>query len=231
MAKKERIAKKDSFLKYKWEDGWIGIPRHILQDVILSDSQKILLAYIYWFGIRGCWEKDYDIGQRFGWDVKKTNRIVQSLLTKDKLYIKSPGSKYRTLWAKCHPSVQKAEYLLYMGKKWLKPPKGVLVEKRCSPRNGSVTTPRASKLLPQKCPSTDINKVINRDTKIEDTSPSPLPADGAGSGDASGGSMRDVYEKMQPQELLAAYESRPYDKTYIDRKCPELIEKARQMIA
>jgi hypothetical protein len=82
---------------------YLKIPYHILNIPGLKPSQKQLLAHIYGFGARGCWQSNRTLAKIFMVSPCTISRWLKDI--KDYIYIKNPSGFYRTLWAKAHPNV------------------------------------------------------------------------------------------------------------------------------
>ncbi len=91
--------------KKKAKKKYLHIPQHIMEISELKTAEKVLLAHIYSFGARGCWQSNKTLGKRF--DVAP--RTIKRRLSRIRkfIYIRSPRSRLRTFLAKSHPDVKK----------------------------------------------------------------------------------------------------------------------------
>jgi hypothetical protein len=149
----------------------IGIPRSVLDPL-----GKMILAHIYSFGKKGCFQSNETIAGRYGISERPVGDRIAAMKKADLVYVKFPQSPYRTLWAKQHPDVQKAVYLPY--RTWTIP-KAELEDgqKPTSPlrqncpsnntKNIHVTETKSSKSLRNKCPATntDTNTYTHTETR------------------------------------------------------------------
>lgn len=170
------------------KEPYLKIPYHILNLRDLGLCEKVLLAHIYSFGVKGCWQGNTTLGTMFFVKDRTISRWIAKLKKNGYLLWIHPKGRYRTLWAKSHPQIQKASTLSYMGE---------------SISKDAVINGRAEeKLLRQICPGgidtpsvlTTTNSCIQvghnwrhtNNTTIKETtkqtsappSPSPLPAGG-----------------------------------------------------
>jgi len=162
------------------------IPMHIFNIAGLSGDEKLLLAHIYSFGQKGCWQSNETLGKIFFTSARSISTWVSNLKKNKLVYFVHPKGRYRTLWSKTHPDVSTAEELLYMGEKIGK--KEVI--------NGNAAHILLRRNLPdpqeENCVPTKKNPVVevgrnllhtnnttNKDTIKETTEqPPPLPAGG-----------------------------------------------------
>jgi hypothetical protein len=91
--------------KAKAREKYLHVPQHIMEISELGTAEKLLLAHIYSFGAKGCWQSNQTIGKLF--DVNP--RTIKRRLTRIKkfLYARSPHSRLRTFLAKSHPDVKR----------------------------------------------------------------------------------------------------------------------------
>ena len=85
---------------------YLKISYSILNLRDISLCQKILLAHIYSFGWKGCYQSNKTLAEIFMVSPDTISRWIASV--RKYLYIKNPKGYYRTMWAKVHPDVQAA---------------------------------------------------------------------------------------------------------------------------
>jgi len=81
----------------------IWIPQRILDMKELRCCEKMLLSYIYSFGIRGCYQSNQTLGRVFNVSGRSISEWIKSIQVY--LYFKAANGVGRTLWAKFHPAV------------------------------------------------------------------------------------------------------------------------------
>jgi len=154
---------------------YLKIPYYILNIERLGLSEKVLLAHIYSFGEKGCWQSNATLATIFMTSPRTIKRWLANIVRARLVQIKSPKGYYRTIWARSHPDVRAAGQLYYRGKK-IDNQQG----QSCPAgrdENGTVSGPKRVLRLGRNCPT--INNTINKDTTGETTAPpSPLPAGG-----------------------------------------------------
>ena len=81
---------------------YVNIPKEILRDTSLNDSEKMLYALIKFFNEKGkcLYATNSTIAKCFAWDVKKVQRTITSLYNKKKIIIgrKSLNSPIRQIY-------------------------------------------------------------------------------------------------------------------------------------
>jgi len=170
----------------KTTERYLKIPYHILNIAELGLSEKVLLAHIYSFGTKGCWQGNDTLGEMFFVDGRTISRWLARLKKSGYVLWVHPKGRYRTIWAKSHPDVSAAASLSYIGEQISKE---------------AVVTGHAAKILQgQNCPEGEDRSVLptttnqciqvrqncrhtNNTTKKDIMSnttapPSPLPAGG-----------------------------------------------------
>jgi len=77
---------------------YLKIPAHILNLPDIGLCEKVLLAHIYSFGSKGCWQSNKTIAKIF----MVSKRTIQIWLSAIKKYIfvRNPKGYYRTIWSK-----------------------------------------------------------------------------------------------------------------------------------
>jgi hypothetical protein len=88
----------------KVKEPYLKIPDHILSVPGLGPGEKMLLAHIYSFGARGCWQSNKTLAQIF----LTSERTISRWLAGIKAFViaRSPKGYYRTVWVKSHPDVR-----------------------------------------------------------------------------------------------------------------------------
>jgi hypothetical protein len=109
------MAKKSEKQSKKSNGLWIPYPILNIPKDKLGFGEKVLLAHIYSFGQKGCWQGNETLGKMFF----VTERTISTWVAKIKqagciLWV-HPKGRYRTIWAKSHPDVIAANALHYMG--------------------------------------------------------------------------------------------------------------------
>jgi len=172
--------------KAKPKEQYLKIPYHILNVRDLGLAEKVLLAHIYSFGKKGCWQSNETLGKMFFVNGRTISRWITQIKKSGHVFWVHPKGRYRTIWAKSHPAVRQASTLLYMGQEISKEAvvKGhaaaILLRQDCRGGiDGSVaaTTTNQCNQVRQNCLHT--NNTTKKETMEETTAPpSPLPAGG-----------------------------------------------------
>ncbi len=97
----------------KPKESYLKIPYHILNIRNLGLSEKVLLAHIFSFGEKGCWQSNATLAKIFMVTTRTISNWIASLVNLEFVQIKSPKGYYRTIWAKSHPEVRDAARLWY----------------------------------------------------------------------------------------------------------------------
>jgi len=172
--------------KAKPKEQYLKIPYHILNIRDLGLAEKVLLAHIYSFGSKGCWQSNETLGDMFFVDGRTISRWIAQIKKSGHVLWIHPKGRYRTIWVKSHPAVRQASTLPYMGQEISKEAvvKGhaaaVLLRQDCRggiDRSVAATATNRCVQVRQNCPHT--NNTTKKET-IEGTTapPSPLPAGG-----------------------------------------------------
>ena len=96
---------------------YLKIPYHILNLRGVGLSEKVLLAHIYSFGVKGCWQSNATLAEIFMTSTRTISLWLGHIVQAELVQIKSPKGYYRTIWAKSHPEVRSATHLHYRQKK------------------------------------------------------------------------------------------------------------------
>jgi len=160
------------------KEHYLKIPSHILNLRDISLPEKVLLAHIYSFGIKDCYQSNATLAKIFMTSATTISRWIAKI--HKFIYTKNPKGYYRTLWAKSHPEVQTTVELWYRGQKIPKPGKKPPVhfsKNAKDPMQKCATDFSKSAIrLTQKCVTTNNNTITET---IKDTTGSPLCGDPA----------------------------------------------------
>jgi len=157
----------------KQKERYLKIPYHILNIEGLGLSEKVLLAHIYSFGTKGCWQSNATLAKCFMTSQRTVRRWLANIISAGLVQIKSPKGYYRTIWARSHPDVKKAAQLYYKGKAISK--KDIQNGRKCPARmdkNGRLSRPKSVSRHGQKCPTTN-NITIKETIEVTTATPSP----------------------------------------------------------
>lgn len=130
----------------------LWVPKEFTIVTNLNWGEKMILAHIFSFGTRGCYQCNGTLAKLYGVCDKTISRIVNKLIVDEEIIVKAPRSQYRTLWACSHPQVKAGEPLTYVGK-LIRNPLGQKCPSRLG-NNGKVTGTKSNQSPPPKCPST-----------------------------------------------------------------------------
>ena len=112
MADKRQKNKKHSEGRSKTEL-YLKIPYHILNIPTLRPTEKVLLAHIYSFGAKGCWQSNKTLATMFMITPRTITKYIANLQKKDLVQINCPKGYYRTIHAKSHPDVKAGSKFKY----------------------------------------------------------------------------------------------------------------------
>jgi hypothetical protein len=163
---------------------YLKIPYHILNIPGLGLCEKVLLAHIYSFGEKGCWQSNATLAEIFMVCPRTISLWVAKLAVSNLIQAKSPKGYYRTIWAKSHPKVSEASVLWYRKQQVPNPNKETAVHraKSCAQDSNNLRSQcaksgnRLSKIL-----RTTNNKTIRETISQTTAPPAPLPARGQAS--------------------------------------------------
>jgi len=99
------------------KEPYLTIPYHILNNPALDVGERVLLAIIYSYGVKGCWASNETLGKIFFIKKRAISQWMSNLKKAGCIFWVHPKGRYRTVWAKTHPDVRAAQELLYMGEK------------------------------------------------------------------------------------------------------------------
>jgi len=142
---------------------YLKVPYKILNISGISLAEKLLLAHIYSFGAKGCWQSNKTLAEMFMVSVASIKRWLSSL--GKYISVKNPKGYYRTIWAKSHPEVKKSV------SRWVK--NEPHVAQKCASDRVKNELP-----LARKCATTN-NKTIKENYKRNTATPSPPLPKGA----------------------------------------------------
>ncbi len=170
----------------KQQERYLKIPYHILNIDNMDLREKVLLAHIYSFGEKGCWQSNATLAEMFFVKDRTISRWVRVLKKAGLILWVHPKGRYRTLWAKSHPGVRTAQELFYMKEKISKEAvvKGhaaEILQRHHFPegmdKTGVPTATNQCFQVRQNCPH--INNTIKKDITGKTTAPPPpMPAGG-----------------------------------------------------
>ena len=83
----------------KPQEHYLKMPNHILNIEGLGKGEKMLLAHIYSFGRKGCWQSNETIGKMFFRSERTISVWVANLKKGRHILWLHPKGFYRTLWA------------------------------------------------------------------------------------------------------------------------------------
>jgi hypothetical protein len=95
-------------VKKKVKEQYLKIPYHILNIGSLGLCEKVLLAHIYSFGRKGCWQSNATLGEIFFVDGRTVSRWVAKLKKLDFVLCVHRKGFGRMIWATSHPDVEAA---------------------------------------------------------------------------------------------------------------------------
>ena len=167
------------------EERYLKVPNHILNIEDLGQGEKMLLAHIYSFGRKGCWQSNETLGKLFFRKTRTITEWVGKLKKGRHILWRHPKGYYRTLWAKSHPDVKGTDTLLYRdgeiskaeiisGQTGAVPPRRKLPSdcaQNCQVSAQKNVIPLRRKLLPT-------NNTTSKETTQDTATPTPLPAGG-----------------------------------------------------
>ncbi|MHC4575469.1 MAG: hypothetical protein ACYS76_15305 [Planctomycetota bacterium] len=178
-------------MKKKQQERYLRVPNHILNipKSKLGSNPKLLLAHIYSFGRKGCWQSNETLGKMFFRSERTISEWVAELKKGGYILWLHPKGYYRTLWAKSHPEVRAAATL---------PCNDREVAKAEIISGQAKSTPLRNKLRGEYAENCEVsaqknriplrrklrhtNNTTNRDTTTDTSAtPAPLPAGGQAS--------------------------------------------------
>jgi hypothetical protein len=85
-------------MKNKQKEPYLKIPAHILNIPHLSLCEKVLLAHIYSFGAKGCYQSNQTFAEIFIVSPSTIRRWLSQI--QQFTHVKNPKGYYHTIWAK-----------------------------------------------------------------------------------------------------------------------------------
>ena len=162
-----------SKVKKGHRERYLAITYSILNLRGIGLCQKVLLAHIYSFGPKGCYQSNKTLAEIFMVSADTISRWIADVRTH--LYIKNPKGYYRTMWAKTHTEVQAAVGSRRISDKAC-PVHSGKSEQHVEQKSGSDLS-KSETGLTQRCETTNNN--TNKETNKETTTPlPPMPAGG-----------------------------------------------------
>ena len=170
-------------------ENYLKMPNHILNIEGLGKGEKMLLAHIYSFGTKGCWQSNETLGKMFFRKTRTISLWVSNLKKGGHILWLHPKGYYRTLWAKSHPEVIQAETLSYRDKEVSKADI-VSGQAKLNPLRNNLPSECAENcevsaqknVIPLRKKLLHTNNTTIKDTTEKTTAtPTPLPAGGQAS--------------------------------------------------
>jgi hypothetical protein len=106
--------------KNKVGERFLAVVYSVLARSDINDSEKLLLAHIWSYGAKGCWETNETMATMFNVTPRQVTTRVGRLKNAGCLLWLHGKNYHRTLWARQHPNVVKASVLPYRGQMILK---------------------------------------------------------------------------------------------------------------
>jgi len=85
------------------KEPYLKIPAHILNLRQISADEKMLLAHIYSFVAKSCWQSNQTLADIFMVSADTISRWIAKI--RPFIYLKNPKGYYRTIWARSYPQV------------------------------------------------------------------------------------------------------------------------------
>jgi len=136
----------------KKKEPYLKIPAHILNIAQIGLCEKVLLAHIYSFGVKGCWQSNQTLAKTFMTSPPTITRWLRRI--RAYTYVRNGKGYYRTIWAK---SVLKNDQ---------------------GPAQSAKSDLIKSGRRPDQIRSTTINNTITENNERTIASPTPLSAFG-----------------------------------------------------
>jgi hypothetical protein len=136
------------------KEPYLKIPAYILNLPQIGRSEKLLLAHIYSFRAKGCWQSNKTMAEIFMVSPTTIRRWLSRI--RKYIYIKNPKGYYRTIWAKSYLCKNEQERV----------------------QNCASELVKSAHRPAQKCATTN-NNTITENKRRTIASPSPLPPKGA----------------------------------------------------
>ena len=157
----------------KRKEPYLKMPAHILNLTQIGLCEKVLLAHIYSFGEKGCWQSNETMAQIFMVSASTISRWLARI--KRFVHVKHPQGYCRTLWAKSHPDVIEA---VRCGAELGRANAADHSKSAQAPaQNCAADQIKSAISVTQTCATTN-NHTITETKKDTIASPSPLPARG-----------------------------------------------------
>ena len=139
----------------KQKEPYLKIPAHILNLSGIGLCEKVLLAHIYSFGAKGCWQSNKTLAEIFMVSAVTIRRWLARI--RPYTYVRNPKGYYRTIWSK-----------------------SALKNEQGPAQNCAIDLVKSAHRPAQKCATTNNNTITENNNKTI-ASPSPLPASGQAS--------------------------------------------------
>jgi hypothetical protein len=155
---------------------YLKIPYEILNLPGLDLCEKVLLAHIYSFGAKGCWQSNETLGAILHVSGRTIQRWLNNITRF--VWVKAPKGCNRTVWAKSHPQVKElaAKYRTKLSSEPRQDCRTTTTElSHYRDKTDVVPTTKCVGKPRQNCHTTIINTIT--ETKNQTiASPPPLPA-------------------------------------------------------
>jgi hypothetical protein len=98
------------------QERYLKVPYSILNMPQIGLAEKLLLAHIHSFGVRGCWEANTTLADMFFVTPRTITSWIGNLKKAGCILWLHPKGRYRTIWSRLHSEVRAATTLPYMGR-------------------------------------------------------------------------------------------------------------------
>ena len=169
-------------------ENYLKMPNHIRNIPELGYGAKELLAHIYSFGRKGCWQSNETLGKMFFRSNRTVSLWIANLKKGGYILWLHPKGFYRTLWAKSHPDIIISTTLLYRKQEIPKSEiisgqaKSTLLRNNLQSNCAENCEATAQKpVVPLRKKLLHTNNTTKKDTIKDTATPAPLPAGGQAS--------------------------------------------------
>ena len=202
---------------------YLKLPYPILNLRDIDLRQKVLLAHIYSFGRKGCYQSNKTLAEIFMVSPDTISRWIAGV--RKYIYIKNPKGYYRTMWAKAHPDVQAA------AERWRKSGGNCTShlgksEEHVVQKSGSDFA-KSETGLKQRCVTT--NNKTNIETNKETTTPlPPLPAGGQAAAVLTDRKKQSLAEIEKFKKSFGQQADRPLTEDEFDKRRQRMLKALRE---
>lgn len=166
-------------------EGYLKIPFHLLQRRDVSMPGKIVYAYVYGFGLSGCWDSNDNIARTLGLTRPTVSRAVMELWHLQVVYLFGRRARSRKLFAVTHPHVEAVMTVRWVGRDVPKEQgrykSGERTQKASQVNHFEPVTVNDAQLNQNDSVSESNCASIIKYKKVITAPPAPLPADGQAS--------------------------------------------------